>query len=119
MATPRKSVEAIKAVVQGGRAVNVAELAEELISAFGGPRYFSKRFFREFKGARVGSVVRAKMLESVLRVIANSSAQNKDLRKSESDLSDQELAETAFQLLGRLHEPKEDHGGDPQAAAPG
>jgi hypothetical protein len=100
----RDPVEAIKLVLDSGRAVNTADLAEELISAFGGSKKFAQSYKTEFDGAKGGSISRSKMLDGVLRVITAAGAQNKGAKGAgdPAAMSDEELlAEVARMLAAR------------------
>lgn len=96
----RKPSEAINAFLKSGRGINVAELAEELISAFGGSREFARTYHTEFKeGTKPGGIARSKMLDGVLRIITAAGAQNKGQKGDVSVLSDEELSEELCRLL--------------------
>jgi hypothetical protein len=105
--------ESLAGVVAAGKAVNVAELAEELIQAFGGARKFAARYYHEYRAAKAGTISRSRMLEGVLRTISISSAQTKAAQRDEGSLTDSELATAALDLLSRtgLTQPTVEGGG--------
>jgi hypothetical protein len=96
----RKPSEAIKAVVDAGQPLNVGELAESMVGAFGGPKKLAKLFFDEFNREGTASMARTKMLEAVLRIVTQASAQEaKNKVPGEEELSDDELQGEIVRLL--------------------
>lgn len=92
---------AIGLVLDSGRAINTAELAEELISAFGGAREFARSYHVEFVGCKAGTIARTKMLDGVLRVVSAAGAQNKGVRSASdpSGMTDEELMAEMGKIL--------------------
>lgn len=91
---------AIKLVLDSGRAVNTADLAEELISAFGGSREFAQEYYLEFKSAKLGSISKSKMLDGVLRIVAAAGSQNKGKGGGDpSGMSEEELLNEIGRML--------------------
>jgi hypothetical protein len=115
----RDPTDAIKLVLDSGRAVNTADLAEELISAFGGSKKFAGQYKLEFDGAKAGSISRSKMLDGVLRVVTAAGSQNKGKSAGDpSGMSDDELmGEIGRMLAARGIGAKTD--GEPEKAAAG
>jgi hypothetical protein len=112
----REPTEALGVVLDAGRAINTAELAEELIAAFGGSRKFAHQYHLEFEGCKAGGIARTKMLDGVLRVVTAAGSQNKGKMGAgdPTGMSDEELlAELAKLLAGRgiIHAAKEEDAG--------
>jgi hypothetical protein len=98
----RKASEALDPILKAGKALKVGDLAEELISAIGGTAAFAKLYAEEITGGtKPGSVSRARMLDGVLRIVTNASAQNKSLARTEDEMDDDELLAIASELLAR------------------
>jgi len=98
----RKASEAIDPILKAGKALKVGDLAEELISAIGGTAEFARLYAEELQdGTKPGSVARARMLDGILRLVTNASAQNKSMARTEDEMEDEELAEIARELLER------------------
>src|SRR6184192_3142558 len=98
--TTRRTVETIGTLIDAGRGINVIELAEELIAAFGGARAFAATYHTEFAtGTKPGSISRSKMLDGVLRIISSATQANKGKEKDITGLSDEELADEMLRLL--------------------
>lgn len=99
----RKASEALAPILEAGRALKVADLAEELVSAIGGTAAFAKLYASELtEGTKPGSVSRARMLDGILRIVAQSSAQQKGMERPEDQLSDAELQAIAHDYFARL-----------------
>jgi hypothetical protein len=111
----RKASEALDPILKAGKALKVGDLAEELISAIGGTAEFARLYAKELQdGTKPGSVARARMLDGILRLVTNASAQNKSMARTEDEMEDEELAEIARELLGRATptSPTPPSGGD-------
>lgn len=95
----KSPVEVLAPILDSGRGINTAELAEEMIAAFGGARKFSQSYYTEFEGCKVGGIARTKMLDGVLRVVTAAGSQNKGRNMGDpSNMSDEDL----MAELGRL-----------------
>jgi hypothetical protein len=91
---PSKVMEVIE---EAGNAINVSEVASELLSAFGGSKTFAASFKQEYDDAKPGSVSRSKMLEAVLRSLQ--AAAPKDKPQDLGTVSEQELRQMLLQTL--------------------
>lgn len=89
MSKRRKPSEVIKVAEKAQQRLDVAELAHELMSAFGGAREFATSYFREFDEAPCGSIAKAKLMEGVLRIVVMANA--KKGSDDETNLTDEEL----------------------------
>src|SRR5437588_5900198 len=97
----RKPSEALDAVVQAGKSIDVGELAEELLAAFGGARSFAHSYHHEFaEGSKAGSISRSKMLDGVLRIVAQATTANKG-KDNVTSMSDDDLADEIVRLLAQ------------------
>ncbi len=116
----KKASEALDPILRAGKAVNVAELAEHLISALGGTPAFAALYAEEvMKGTKPGTVSRARMLDGVLRVVGQASAQQKGKQVDEGEMSDEELAAVATELLRKAQTAGSSPASPPGGAASG
>jgi hypothetical protein len=95
----RKASETLAPILKAGRTINVSDLAQALIAEFGGHVAFAREYVAEAK--KSGGVSKARMLDGVLRIVGQASVRNKDMRKPEGKMTDQELHAEALALLKR------------------
>lgn len=91
MRQKRKAADALLPILTAGKAINVAELAEELIHAMGGVREFAALYIKELKETKPGGIAKARMLEGVMRIVTSASVQAKGSKKAEDEMSVSEL----------------------------
>ena len=114
---PRKAKPSeVLALAEGARkSLDVAELAHALLSEFGGIGEFAAAYVAEYKIAKAGTVAKAKMLESVLRMVSWASSRDQggdDAGSLTDDELDQEIA-AAARAAGIVGDP--DHDDTPAA----
>lgn len=90
----------LAAIRDAGKSLNVGELANELLKAFGGAAEFASRFRAEYDDAKEGSIAKTKMLECVTRIVSTASARHKDALDDLSQFSDADLEKLLKQLMG-------------------
>jgi len=96
----KPSVDAVlKAIRDSGRALDTSELATELLKAFGGAQEFAASFRQEFNDAPAGGIAKVKMLESVLRIVGQAAAKNKEALANLQDFTDDELGDMLNQVV--------------------
>jgi hypothetical protein len=91
---------------------SLADLASELLDAFGGCSKLAIAYKKEFDAAPAGGMARQRLLEGAVRVVSQASAQLKD-REPVDTLSDAELKE---HLLAILNSRTESGNGTEQPA---
>jgi hypothetical protein len=102
-------------------ALVISEVLKELMGVWGGPRRFAKAFHAEFKQAGKGGTVRARMLDSVLRLFQLHTANLKGNQGDLGSLTDDELRAAAEALMGNGGRDSDKPAGPtvPAAATPG
>jgi hypothetical protein len=102
-------------------ALVISEVLKELMGVWGGPRRFAKAFHAEFKQAGKGGTVRARMLDSVLRLFQLHTANLKGNQGDLGSLTDDELRAAAEDLMGNGGRASDQPAGPtvPAAATPG
>lgn len=99
MARPKRNPsEAVKPLLEAGKAINLGELAEELMGAFGGPKVFATTYHKEFTESRT-AMARSKMLDGVLRIITQATARATGKGDDIASLTDDELSAFVVDLL--------------------
>jgi hypothetical protein len=98
----RKAGEVLDVIAEGGKPLDVRDLARELLSAFGGPRSFAYKFHQEYEDKKSTAISRAKMLEAVLRVFGQAAAREQDPAGNLGRASTEDLMAEMVSLL-RLH----------------
>lgn len=100
----RRADDALKAVLDAGRSVNVTDLAVATLSAFGGCDRLARHLyelFEELKEKPASTIARAKILEMVTRLVITSSVQNKDRGGGPEQMTDEQLYDTLDRFLQR------------------
>jgi hypothetical protein len=97
--------------------VDLSELAEALITEFGGPVSFAKTVRQQFDSAAPGGMQRSQIMKTVLGVVEKHASLTKADSRPEERMSDEELRYTAMELLGEISSP--DAEVDPPASEPG
>lgn len=103
---------------RGAKVPHLAELAEHLLAQWGGPLKFAKAFHAEFHNNPSKSLIRARMLETVIRMIqANTTmgGETEDL----GHLNEQDLKRMAAELIGTKKGDGTDAAGQVEAADAG
>jgi hypothetical protein len=97
---PRKLDTFLK-LAKGGskKPPHIAEVVEHVLSAWGGPEKFAKSFHDEYRNAKPGSMTRARMLESMMRLMQVLSAASGSLADDTGLLSDAELEDAARSIM--------------------
>jgi hypothetical protein len=114
-ASVRKAMDAA-----GVSVPQVAELVGHFMQLSGGPQLFAKMLFEEFLRAPEGSIMRQRILESVLRMMAIANQQMGEIK--ETDLISQEDLERELQeLMSKVPDGEEEapEPGGEGAAGPG
>ena len=101
---PSKSVkqlagEVLETVNKAGRGLDLAELAGEMLGAFGGPKEFAGAYHQLYTDAPAG-IAKTKLIEGVLRLLTAASAkQNGSLDLT--GLLDDDLKQLLAELLDK------------------
>lgn len=96
----QRASEAIKIIRKASRRrLDVTEVAAELMEAFGGAREFASRYYREFDGAKPGSISRAKMLDGLIRLVMSAASHDKKKGLPLDDLGDEDLVAILTEVL--------------------
>jgi hypothetical protein len=99
---PKKQIrEFVKELSKkASRAPHIAEVVEHVIRTWGGPEKFAISVHDEFHNAKPGSMTRARMLDSMMRLMQVLSAQSGSPADEAGLLTDAELEEAARSILG-------------------
>lgn len=89
--------EVVEAAIVGQSDTSIATLAAELLDAFGGPAQLAKSYKAEFTHGKEGGMARQRMLEGILRIVSQASAQ-----QQEAPIGDMTEADLQAQLLAIL-----------------
>jgi hypothetical protein len=106
---------------QPAEALVVSEVLKDLMGVWGGPRKFARAFHAEFKTAAKGGQVRARMLDTVLRLFTIHTANLKGDQGNLGSFSDEELRAAAHDLMNTGGREGDQPAGPtvPAAATPG
>ena len=76
MPKPKKVPRAIQKAMDGGgiKIPQIAELVSHFMTVAGGPKVMAKMMMEEFLNAKSGSIIRQRILDSVLRMLALANA---------------------------------------------
>jgi hypothetical protein len=77
--------------------LDMAELAESMIEAFGGKQAIAKEFHEAYKTTTAGSTARQKMLEGMLRLVGQAAPKSSD--EDVTLLTDEDLERTIHLIL--------------------
>ena len=95
--------EALNKAKGRGQALVVSEVLTALMDVWGGSECFAKAFHMEFVEAKAGGLVRARMLDSILRLFQVHTANLKGKDVNLEGLSDDDLRAAVEDLLGGQH----------------
>lgn len=99
MVRPAASI-ALGTALKGQEDQGLAELARALISTFGGASRLAQHYLVEFEAAKIGGMARQRLLEGVLRIVAQAS-EKKGPALSVENLSEEELEKQLEDILIR------------------
>src|SRR6187399_1681454 len=104
MKTKLNPAVALNALLHAPRSVTTGELADHLIAEMGGIKEFARSYVAEVNANKSGGVAKARLLDGVLRLVTNASAQKKgQLEDDGAGLTDEELHAEAARVLGTAH----------------
>lgn len=86
------------------KSINLDELAADMLEAFGGPRGYAEKCFKEYQNESTPPVARAKILEGVRHLAVAAASKNKGVDDM-SGATEEELYEAVEIVTGK-------HGGD-------
>ena len=81
------------------RAPHIKDVVEHIMTEFGGSAKFAREFHREFLNCRPGSMQRARMLESTLRLMEHLSAKDAGLTDDTGLLDEADIQAAARDLM--------------------
>lgn len=83
--------------------VDLTELAQELLSAWGGPRQFARDVYQHYCDTQPGGMQKGQIIKTVLGVIEKHATLNKGDVRPEQRLDADELKETIGQLMADMN----------------
>lgn len=107
---PTPSNQLVESLLKDSKSYNVGDLADQIITELGGINGFAKLYAKEINNTDEGSIARARMLDGIMRLVTNASAQRKDLARDEADLSDEELVAELSRILAQRRQKGEKRG---------
>jgi hypothetical protein len=101
------------------RECDLSEVAQAMVSEFGGPDGLAQASRSVYEGAPGGSQVRANIIRQVLGIVEKHASINKQSISSESGMTDEELLAEAAPLIGLFDTtPTGDEDDPPSATGP-
>ena len=101
--TKKQSFEAVARLIADAdsQAQDSNELLTEIMAAWGGIKAYSRDLVLEYQSAGEGSIVRAKILEMINRLIITNTATQAGLGSDPADMSAEELEREAEKLMAK------------------
>lgn len=84
-----------------GQSLVVAELLEELMGCWGGPGAFAKAFHEEFRASKKGGMIRARMMEAIIKLFITHTANLKGHGDNLGALSEAEIERAVQGIIDR------------------
>ena len=119
---PRDDVSAQRAVdallSAPTQSVDLTELAQELLTAWGGTRQFARDVYQQYQDTQPGGMQKGQILKTVLAVIEKHASLNKDDVRPEQRMSEDDLKETISSLMADMGLSANEHSAPTAADSP-
>lgn len=98
----------MRAIQQAGIQVpQVAEMVSHFVQVAGGPRSMAKMMYEEYLHAKPGSIIRQRLLDSMLRMMSFANQQIGTVTEVDM-LSDEDLVKELSEVMGEIEDGEEE-----------